>query len=95
MEKWDWGGWQDKRSWRKGRFSSDSAYSNPKDGIARAWSSIRAATEEVSIMISSAIALRRQIRMGGLQLLKDVSEGHAAKVRLLIPDDADGHISLQ
>jgi hypothetical protein len=46
-------------------------------------------------MISSAIALRRQIRMGGLQLLKDVSEGHAAKVRLLIPDDADGHISLQ
>jgi hypothetical protein len=68
---------------------------NPKDGIASAWSSIRAATEEVSIMISSAIALRRQIRMGGLQLLKDVSEGHAAKVRLLIPDDADGHISLQ
>jgi two-component system, OmpR family, sensor histidine kinase VicK len=68
---------------------------NPKDGIARAWSSIRAATEEVSIMISSAIALRRQIRMAGLQLLKDASEGHGAKVRLLIPDDADGHISLQ
>lgn len=64
---------------------------NPKEGIARAWSSIRAATEEVSIMFSSANALRRQIRMGGLQLLKDASEGHGAKVRLLIPDNADGH----
>ena len=29
--------------------------------------------------------------MGGLQLLNDASEGHGAKVRLLIPDDADGH----
>ena len=64
---------------------------NPKEGIARAWSSIRAATEEVSIMFSSANALLRQIRMGGLQLLKDASEGHGAKVRLLIPDDVDGH----
>lgn len=64
---------------------------NPKEGIARAWSFIRAATEEVSIVFSSANALRRQIPMGGLQLLNDASEGHGAKVRLLIPDDADGH----
>jgi hypothetical protein len=55
------------------------------------WSSIRAATEEISIMFFSATALRRQIRMGGLQLLKGASEGHGTKVRLLIPDDADGH----
>ena len=42
-------------------------------------------------MFSSANALRRQIRMGGLQLLNDASEGHGAKVRLLISYDVDGH----
>ena len=35
--------------------------------------------------------MRRQIRMGRLQLLNDASEGHGAKVRLLISYDVDGH----
>ena len=47
---------------------------NPKEGISRAWNIIKSAREEVSIMFSSANALRRQIQMGGLQILKKASE---------------------
>src|SRR5919106_6183459 len=63
--------------------------SNPKEGIKRAWSIIRSAKEEVLIMFSSANAVRRQIEMGGLQLLKKASEEHGTKVRVLIPADYD------
>jgi signal transduction histidine kinase len=64
--------------------------SNPKEGIKRAWSIIKSAKEEVLIMFSSANAVRRQNEMGGLQLLKEASEEHNAKVRVLIPaDDED------
>ena len=63
--------------------------SNPKEGIKRAWSIIQSAKEEVLIMFSSGNAVRRQMEMGGLQLLKSVSEAHNARVRLLIPADAD------
>jgi len=63
--------------------------SNPKEGIKRAWSIIKSAKEEVLIMYSSANAVRRQIDMGGLQLLKEASEEHNAKVRVLIPADED------
>src|ERR687897_817313 len=40
-------------------------------------------------MFSSVNAVRRQMEMGGLQLLKSVSEAHNARVRVLIPADAD------
>jgi signal transduction histidine kinase len=63
--------------------------SNPKEGIKRAWSIIKSAKEEVLIMFSSANAVRRQIDMGGLHLLKEASEEHNAKVRVLIPADED------
>jgi signal transduction histidine kinase len=63
--------------------------SNPKEGIKRAWSIIKSAKEEVLIMYSSANAVRRQKEMGGLQLLKEASEEHNAKVRVLIPADED------
>src|SRR5215211_7557917 len=63
--------------------------SNPKEGIKRAWNTIKSAKEEVLIMFSSANAVRRQIEMGGLQLLKKASEEHNAKVRILIPADED------
>ena len=62
---------------------------NPREGIARALNIIKSAKEEVSIMFASANALRRQMDMGGLQLLKDMSEGRGAKLRLLIPSDSD------
>ena len=63
--------------------------SNPKEGIKRAWNTIKSAKEEVLIMFSSANAVRRQKEMGGLQLLKKASEEHNAKVRILIPADED------
>jgi two-component system, OmpR family, sensor histidine kinase VicK len=65
---------------------------NPKEGITRAWNIIKSATEEISIMFSSSNALRRQIQMEVLKLLKEASEGHDAKVRLLIPRDTDEQI---
>src|SRR5215211_2795569 len=40
-------------------------------------------------MFSSANALLRQIQMEGLQLLKEASEGHGTKVRLLVPADEE------
>src|ERR687897_699357 len=63
--------------------------SNPKEGIKRAWSIIQSTKEEVLIMFSSGNAVRRQMEMGELQLLKSVSEAHNARVRVLIPADAD------
>ena len=63
--------------------------SNPKEGIKRVWSIIKSAREEVLIMFSSVNAVSRQIDMGGLQLLSDLSEEYNAKVRVLIPADAD------
>src|SRR5215207_10065719 len=63
--------------------------SNPKEGIKRTWSIIKSAKEEVLIMFSSANAVRHQIEMNGLQLLKEVLEEHSAKVRVLIPADDD------
>ncbi len=64
---------------------------NPREGIKRAWSMTRTAKEEVLIMFSTSNVLRRQIQMGGLQLLKEVSEKYGVRVRLLIP--ADEHIT--
>jgi nitrogen-specific signal transduction histidine kinase len=63
--------------------------SNPKEGIKRARSIIKSAKEEVLVMFSSANAVRRQIEMGWLQLLKQALEENNAKVRVLIPADDD------
>jgi len=60
---------------------------NPREGIKRAWSMTKIAKEEVMIMFSTLNVLRRQIQMGGLQLLKEVSEKYGVRVRLLIPTD--------
>jgi nitrogen-specific signal transduction histidine kinase len=67
---------------------------NPKEGVARAWNIIKSAREEVSIMFASTNALRRQMDMGALQLLKDMSEKHGAKLRLLIPSDSNDEYML-
>ncbi len=65
---------------------------NPRGGIGRAWSAIKHAREEILIMFSSANALRRQIQMGGLGLLKDASERRNLQVKLLIPHEDDQSI---
>jgi nitrogen-specific signal transduction histidine kinase len=58
---------------------------NPRAGIAKAHGIISAARNEVSILVSSANALRRQAQMGGLRLLRNASEQQGAIVRLLVP----------
>jgi two-component system, OmpR family, sensor histidine kinase VicK len=68
-------------------FADIEVIPNPRAGIAKAHSIISSARKEVSILISSANALRRQVQMGGLQLLKNASEQQGAKVRLLVPDE--------
>jgi two-component system sensor histidine kinase VicK len=60
---------------------------NPKEGLNIAWSLIRSAQEEVLIMFSTANAFRRQIEVGGLQLLREAALQRAVKIRLLIPKD--------
>jgi two-component system sensor histidine kinase VicK len=73
-------------------FADIEIIANPREGISRAWRIIKSARKEILIMFSSANALRRQIQMGGLGLLKDASEGGNVKVRLLIPHDTNQHI---
>jgi signal transduction histidine kinase len=60
---------------------------NPKEGIKHAWKVIKSARKEVLIIFSTANAFRRQIEMGGLALLKEVSKNHLGMVRILIPAD--------
>ncbi|HET7148830.1 MAG TPA: ATP-binding protein [Candidatus Nitrosopolaris sp.] len=60
---------------------------NPKEGLSIAWSLIRSAHEEVLIMFSTANAFRRQIEVGGLQLLSEAALQRNVKIRLLIPND--------
>ena len=69
---------------------------NPQEGIKNAWKIVKAARKEVSIIFSTANAFSRQIKMGGLQLLKEVCENHKAKVRVLVPttdNDDDDELS--
>jgi two-component system, OmpR family, sensor histidine kinase VicK len=73
-------------------FADIEIIANPREGISRAWRIIKSARKEILIMFSSANALRRQIQMGGLGLLKDASEGRNVKVRLLVPHETDQHI---
>src|SRR5919106_941052 len=65
---------------------------NPREGISKAWTAVQGAKEEVLVMFSSANAFRRQIQMGALQLLNDVSNKRNPKLRLLIPHEEDQHI---
>jgi signal transduction histidine kinase len=60
---------------------------NPKEGIKHAWKVIKSARKEVLIIFSTANAFRRQIEMGGLALLKEVSKDLLGKVRILVPTD--------
>lgn len=73
-------------------FADIEIIANPREGIGRAWRTIKSARKEILIMFSSANALRRQIQMGGLGLLNDASEGRNVKVRLLVPHETDQHV---
>ena len=58
---------------------------NPVDSIARGWNMVKSARKEIDILFSSSNALKRQITMGALSLLKDASEKRKVKIRMLLP----------
>ena len=58
---------------------------NPVDSIARGWDMVRSARKEINVLFSSSNALRRQITMGALPLLKNASERQKVKIRMLLP----------
>jgi signal transduction histidine kinase len=58
---------------------------NPVDSIARGWDMVRSARKEIDVLFSSSNALKRQITMGALALLKNASEKKKVKIRMLLP----------
>jgi nitrogen-specific signal transduction histidine kinase len=61
---------------------------NPNETIKRSWDLVRSANREVSIIVSTPNAFRRQVRMGVLQLFMEATEkNHDLKIRILIPSD--------
>jgi signal transduction histidine kinase len=58
---------------------------NPVDSISRGWDMVRSARKEINVLFSSSNALRRQITMGALPLLKNASERQKVKIRMLLP----------
>jgi two-component system, OmpR family, sensor histidine kinase VicK len=60
---------------------------NPEESLRKARTLVGSAKEEVLLMFATASAFRRQVKMGGLQvMLRAIQENHV-KVRILIPDD--------
>jgi signal transduction histidine kinase len=62
---------------------------NPKEGIGRSWDLIKSANQEVLIMVSTANAFRRQVKMGVMNLFKEVCKEGTVKIRMLIPAASD------
>lgn len=58
---------------------------NPIDSIARGWDMVRSARKEINILFSSTNALKRQIEMGVLSLLKKASDRQNISIRMLLP----------
>ena len=58
---------------------------NPVDSIARSWDMVKSARKEIDVLFSSSNALKRQITMGALSLLKNASEKQKVKIRMLLP----------
>jgi len=62
------------------------------DSIARGWGMVRSARKEINILFSSSNALKRQIAMGVLPLLKGASQKHGVKIRMILP--SSDHIDM-
>jgi len=60
---------------------------NPREALDRAWNHIEKSEYEVLSIFSTPNAFRRQVDMGLLQLLKEVTEQRHVQVRILIPGD--------
>ena len=68
---------------------------NPKKGIDNAWKILRSAKKEILIVCSTSNAFRRQLQIGGLQLLKGIVEKNNVKVRILVPADAEAKLTIK
>ena len=68
---------------------------NPKKGIDNAWKILRSAKKEILIICSTSSAFRRQLQIGGLQLLKEIVEKNNVKVRILVPADAEAKLTIK
>lgn len=66
--------------------ASVEVISNPRQSIKRAWDLLKSAKQEVMVMLSSPTAFRRQLEMGGLEVIQEAVK-NGAKVKLLIPSD--------
>jgi two-component system, OmpR family, sensor histidine kinase VicK len=58
---------------------------NPKEAIKRAWSYVKTSRSDISVVFPTANAFRRQKDMGLLELLKEATEQHGVRTRILIP----------
>jgi len=61
---------------------------NPVDSITRGWDMVKSARKEINILFSSTNALKRQIEMGALTLLKKASDRQNISIRILLPSTA-------
>ena len=68
---------------------------NPKRGIEHALKILKSAKKEILIVCSTSNAFRRQLQMGGLQLLKEITEKDNAKVRILVPADTEARSTIK
>src|SRR5215216_1948500 len=68
---------------------------NPKKGIDNAWKILKSAKKEILIICSTPNAFRRQLQIGGLQLLREIIEKNNAKVRVLVPADKEAKLAIK
>jgi hypothetical protein len=62
---------------------------NPEESIKRSHELIRSAKEEVLRIFSSVNAFLSQIRLGIMNLFKEIAEKHGIKIRILLPATDD------
>jgi len=62
---------------------------NPKESIKLVYQLISSAKEEVLVMLPTANTFRRQVRMGGIQILNKAVQEHNISARVLVPFDKE------
>jgi signal transduction histidine kinase len=68
---------------------------NPKESIKLAYHLIKSAEKEVLVLLSTANTFRRQVRMGGIDILREAIAEHAVNVRILVPFDEQINQTMQ
>src|SRR5215216_2264520 len=67
---------------------------DPNKGIDNAWNILKSAKKEILVVCSTSNAFRRQLQMGGLQLLNKIVERNNAEARILVPADRDAKLAI-